>query len=160
MKDYPSRHKNQSPIAAHPLQWLSQPAGRTSILQHAQRLMEIERAVHSSLPVPLRSGCRVLQLEHGVLSLGVPSGQFATRIKQLTTRLSEGLQQSQWPVQRIQIRVQPQQSTLPPIPYPKRAHRKTLSPAASSAFGALKKELPDGPLAQAVAQLLEKHSDR
>ncbi|HLR82614.1 MAG TPA: DciA family protein [Paenalcaligenes sp.] len=160
MKDYPSRHKNQSPNAAHPLQWLSQPTGRTSIMQHAQRLMEIEQAVQALLPVPLRSGCRVLQLEQGVLILGVPSGQFATRIKQLTARLGEGLQQNQWPVQRIQIRVQPQQSALPPTPYPRRAHRKTLSPAASSAFDALKKELPDGPLAQAVAQLLEKHSGR
>ena len=158
MKDYLSRKKNQTPMAAHPLHWLSQPTGRTALLHRAQQLMEIEQALHHLLPAPLRAGCRALQLEQNVLSLGVPSGQFATRIKQLTTRITQGLQQAGWPVQRIQIRVQPQQSNLPLAPYKLRTQPKKLSPAAATAFTELKKELPEGPLAQAVEQLLEKHS--
>ncbi len=160
MKDYPSRDKNQRPNAAHPLKWLSQPTRHQALFQHAQQLMDLEHAVQALLPAPLRTGCRVLQFEQGVLVLGVPSGQFATRIKQLTVRIHQGLQQGQWPVQRIQIRVQPHQSNLPPAPYTVSAQPKRLSPAAADAFLSLKKELPEGPLAQAVAQLLEKHSGK
>ncbi len=158
MKDYLSRQKNQTPMAAHPLQWLAQPSSRHQLLEHAQRLIEIEHVVHRCLPPALRAGCRALRFEQGVLYLGVPSGQFASRIKQLSERMVTHLQEARWPAQRIHIRVLPQSSHLPPNPYQPRPQPKKLSPAAAQAFAELKKELPDGPLAQAVEQLLTRHS--
>src|SRR5690625_6796219 len=85
MKDYPSRDKNQRPNAAHPLKWLSQPTRHQALFQHAQQLMDLEHAVQALLPAPLRTGCRVLQFEQGVLVLGVPSGQLNRKSTRLNS---------------------------------------------------------------------------
>lgn len=157
MNDF-SRRKSGKP-AAHPLQWLSNAQDRhTQILAQAKQLIAIEQDLQRLLPQALAAHCHAIQLQNNLLTIAVPDHQYASRLRQITPRLLHGLQEQRWPVEEIQLRIHhisdldQQPSTGEPT--------KKLSSAAISAFAELKGELPEGPLAQAIEQLLENHQPK
>jgi len=173
-------------MAAHPLDWLQRSTANAGIVAQAKEHAALEESLHSLLPAPLRLGCRVGQWQQGQLSLVASNTQVASRIRHLLPSLLKGLQR-QWPIADIQLRVLPETpqhssshtqpkgvatSRLSPSAQSLSAAGTTagrlakaadttsvrrLSPEALAAFGQLKNELPEGPLAEALRQLLKHH---
>ncbi|HLS21065.1 MAG TPA: DciA family protein [Paenalcaligenes sp.] len=151
-----SHRRSRGQPAAHPLQWLGTQGTHTDILTQAKQLIAIEQALSPLLPAALRQACHAIQLQEQVLTLAVPSHHHASRLRQITPRLVQALQKQRWRITDIQLRVQ-QQAAAPPPATDTEQRTKKLSTAAISAFAELKNELPDGPLAKAIENLIENH---
>lgn len=149
-----SHRRSRGQPAAHPLQWLGTQGAHTDILTQAKQLIAIEQALNPLLPAAMRQTCHAIQLHEEILTLAVPSHQHASRLRQITPRLVQGLQNQRWRIADIKLRVQ--QLAAEGASTPEKQTKK-LSAAAISAFAELKSELPDGPLAKAIENLIENH---
>ena len=108
------------------------------------------------LPDGLGSACQVVRLEDGCLTLAVPNASYATKLRQMSPRLANGLAQQGWNINEIKVRIQA--DIYGPAPYTPPARESTpLDAQALQAFTELHDQLQPGPLADAVARLLKHH---
>ncbi|GAA4342499.1 flagellar hook-length control protein FliK [Pigmentiphaga soli] len=139
------------------LSWLGQDGRGASLLATARRLMALQREVEAVLQEPLRSACRVLRLEDGNLTLGVPAATHSAKLRQLAPRIAAALEKQGWQVNGIAVRVQAS-LTRPAGTFPSDAAPRhqphDIGPDGLQAFADLRQTLPQGRLAQAIEHLL------
>lgn len=140
------------------LAWLRQDSHGASLMSTAHQLMQLQKHVDAALPLPLVGACRVLRLQDGSLTLGVPAASHSAKLRQLAPRIVVALEKQGWQVNGIAVRVQASLTrpieTLLAQNTPPRRPAAPLGEQGIQAFSDLHATLPDGPLAQAIARLL------
>lgn len=76
-----------------------------SLLPTAMRIARLQRDLAACLP-PTAGAPDVLGFEQGRLVLGVPNAAFAAKLKQQLPKLQSALQQRDWQVDEIRLKVQ------------------------------------------------------
>lgn len=138
--------------------WLTQDQRGASLMSTARQLMQLQQQVQAVLPQPLGNACRVLRLEDGNLTLGVPAASHSAKLRQLAPRIVAALEKQGWQVNGIAVRVQasltrPIETLLAQNALPRRP-AAPLGEQGLEAFSELRTTLREGPLAQAVERLL------
>lgn len=138
------------------LGWVdSNPTG-AEVLATARMLLGIEQSARQVLPPAIASHCQVAKLESNAVLLAVPSAAYAARLRQLAPRIVERLNKDGWNLNEINVKIQanlPTKQTI--LQRPKES--VPLDGHALEAFEGLRNNLPSGPLADAVARLVERH---
>jgi len=144
------------PGSQAPLGWLGSDATAASVLATARRYMQIRHALINALPDGLGQICQVVKLDAACLTIAVPNGAHAAKLRQLAPRLADTLARAGWNVDEIKIRVLAG-SCAPPPYCPPAKEAIPLDGQALQAFSALGEQLQPGPLADAVARLIKHH---
>lgn len=148
----PAQRSPATPNAREPLAFLRADEKLAGLLPAAQQLAQLQSECTRLLPL-LFGPCQVLQLREGSLSIAVPNGALATRLRQLLPKLQHGLRAGGWDVAQIRLKLQPATavSTLPRAREP-----RELSSQAIASFASLAEEIEDSPLREALHQLLKR----
>lgn len=126
------------------------------LVQTAQRYLELEQLIQNNLPAGLQH-CKVALIDRQSLVLAVPSAAHATKLRQLTPRILAVLQQHKWQFTHIQIQIQSVLFTgLKPLGEVRQGGAG-IGSMGLEAFNQLSQELPEGPLANAIQRLMERH---
>lgn len=123
---------------------------------HARDLLKTQTALDRSLPAALAGHVRVMQLENGVLSLACDSGAVASRLRHQTDALMASLGKHKITVTAVRVSVNP--DLLARYVHP--AEKTGLPPAALEGLASLNAEIEDGPLKDALNNLLRHHGQR
>lgn len=118
------------------------------ITRWRERLQRLDAALQPHLPPEIQRLVRVASQEGQSLSLIARHSAAAARLRQLTPRLVSALREAGIPVLDIQVKVDTTLVAQRP------QTERHLSAHALDSLGALQHELPDGPLKEAVAALL------
>ena len=138
------------------IDWLGSDRHSANVLTTARHLLALEKALQGVLPGGLGQACKVARLEEQRVTLVVPSGAYAARLRQLAPSTLSRLTNSGWNLTEIQVKVQAglsQERTN--LPQPKQSI--PLDNRALDAFRDLHENLRPGPLADAVARLVARH---
>ncbi len=141
--------------SSHLIGWLGNDTQAASVLATAQLHIKIRTAVSAALPPAMRGAFDVIKIESSTLTLTVSSAAFAAKFRQLAPRVTAHIQSLGWNMTEIKLRVQGGMG-LPPVAKPPREAR-TLDKQDLKAFETLNQQLRPGPLADAVARLLQHH---
>jgi len=116
----------------------------------ARALLSTQAALERALPAALAGHVRVMQLDNGLLSLACDSGAVASRLRQQTDALMASLGKREIAVTAVRISVNPELLAryAPPV------EKHGLPPAALDELAHLNTEIEDGPLKEALDQLL------
>ena len=124
-----------------------------ALLARAQVLLRAQAAIERCLPPALADSVWVAQLEKGNLHLACNSGAVAARLRHQTQALAVELSKRGLIVDHVRVSVQPEFQPTPPI----MVHKPGLPPTALTSLAQLNTEIEDGPLKQALSQLLSHH---
>jgi len=154
-----SRSRRSPSASANPshgtLDWLGHDPRGAALLTSAQRLLQLETALLGCLPAALAARCKVAALDERQLTLAVPGPAQAAKLRQLGPTLAARLQALGWQVPAIRIRVM---ASLAYEPEPPPRQTIPLGQRGLRAFSDLHTQLRPGPLADAVARLLARHT--
>jgi hypothetical protein len=120
---------------------------------HAQRIARLDRAYRAAVPKQLSRRSRVADERAGALLVIAESSAVAAKLRQLVPRIVSDIVKSAPEITAMRIEVQV--GAAKPLPRPPRG----VSVQGMASFSRLHDELPDSPLRDAVARLLE-HSRR
>jgi hypothetical protein len=126
------------------------------VAAHARDLLKTQAALERSLPAALAGHVRVMQLDHGVLSVACDSGAAASRLRHQTAALLEALARQGVAATSVRVGVNPEHYAryVPPVD-------KTGVPASAlDGLAHLNADLEDGPLKEALTRLLRHHAPR
>ncbi len=150
------QHKGITPAhALLPISWLGTDTHAAGVLATAHDLLAVQKIIMQCLPPGFAQTCRAAQIQQQQLTLSVPSAAFASKLRQLTPRILDTLRHHGWQVDKIRIAVQKARVSMDPAAIPRDVH--TLDQSGLAAFQHLHSQLPAGPLADAVSQLLRRH---
>ncbi len=121
--------------------------------RRADRDQAILRVLRRVLPVALAHGIGVRDAGSAELALVTPSGAAAAVLRQRGPDLLPALAREGLEFTAIKVVVQPR----PAVEKPKKSISFQWDNDATTAFSALRDRLPEGPLKEAVAQLLRRH---
>lgn len=124
-----------------------------SLAVRARTLLQTQAALDRSLPAALAGHVRVMQLENGVLSLACDSGAVASRLRHQTDALLVGLGKHGVMTTAVRVSVNPE--LLARYVHP--VEKTGLPPAALERLEHLNAEIEDGPLKDALGNLLRHH---
>ena len=124
-----------------------------ALLARAQVLLRAQSALERCLPPALAGSVWVAQLDHGNLHLACDSGAVAARLRHQTRTLAVELSQRGLIVDHVRVSVQPE--LLPTLPVV--VDKPGLPASALTSLAQLNTEIEDGPLKQALSQLLSHH---
>ncbi|KYC29427.1 conserved protein of unknown function [Sterolibacterium denitrificans] len=127
--------------------YLRTDAAIANLQAHADHLLQLQQILAASLPPALARSCRVANLKQGVLIIHAENGAAATKLRQLTTTLTERYRAHGEPLTEVRIKVQPLDEHPQPKPPPRAA---TLGSGGRASIERLLGSLPDGPLRQAL----------
>jgi hypothetical protein len=119
----------------------------------ARALLSTQAALDRALPAAIAGHVRVMQLEEGVLSLACGSGAVASRLRHQTDALMASLGKNGLAVNNVRVSVNPE--LLARYVHP--VEKTGLPPAALEGLAHLNAEIEEGPLKEALAQLLRHH---
>lgn len=139
------------------IDWLGQDVHGANVLATANQMLAMEKAARRLLPPALGRVCHVARLDRQQLTLVVPGAAHASRLRQFTPRIIEGLAVSGWNLNEIIVKIQADISRGRTNPPPEK-QANPLGQSGLQAFSALREQLPEGPLADAISRLLERHS--
>ncbi len=122
----------------------------------ARALLNTQAALERALPAAIAGHVRVMQLENGGLSLACDSGAIASRLRHQSDALIGQLGKQGVPVTALRISVNPE--LLPRYTHP--VEKTGLPPSALDGLAHLNAEIADGPLKDALAQLLRHHQKK
>ena len=123
-------------------------AGR--VMAHARLLLKLGQRFEALAPVALRNAARVANYKSGTVVIHADNGAVATKIRQMSQRLSAELSYGGAECTGIEVKVQPRQ-------IPCQSMASTMKPLSERACGALQstsEKLPDGPLRKALDALV------
>lgn len=138
------------------LAWLGRDTQGASVLSTAKALLSAEREIQDLLPPALARACRVARLDRQQITLAVPSAAHAAKLRQMAPRIAQALARHGRNISEVVVRVQaglPQDGAK----MPRTKDVIPLDDTALHAFRDLRERLAPGPLADAVARLLEHH---
>jgi hypothetical protein len=138
------------------IDWLGVDAHGANVLATAQQMLALEDAAKRLLPPALGRVCRVGKLNRQHRPRVVPAAAHAARLRQLTPSILADLAASGWNLNEIAVKIQ---ANIAPDETLLRAGKDVnpLGAEGLQAFADLRDQLPAGPLADAVARLLERH---
>lgn len=142
---------------ADTIDWLGGDRHGANVLTAARALLALENALQKLLPPALAQACRVARMENQQVTLVVPSAAYAARLRQIAPSTAARLVNSGWNLTEIQVKVQAglsQSQTKTSLP----RQSIPLDSQAIDAFRDLQDNLQPGPLAEAVARLVMRHS--
>ncbi len=119
----------------------------------ARLLLNAQDALDRALPAALAGHVRVMQLEHGALSLACDSGAVASRLRHQTDALIASLGQRGLVATTLRVSVNPE--LLARYAHP--VEKTGLPSAALDGLARLNTEIEDGPLKDALDNLLRHH---
>ncbi|MBV2234451.1 MAG: DUF721 domain-containing protein [Sterolibacterium sp.] len=122
-----------------------------SLQAHANHLLRLQRVLETALPPALSRTCRVANLKQGVLIIHAENGAAASKLRQLTTTLTERYHSLSEPLTEIRIKVQPVDPLPQTRPQPQAAQ---LGEGARASIESLLDKLPDGQLRQALVRFI------
>lgn len=125
-------------------------------VERSVRRERAQRDFLKLLPPNLRPACWVAEAGVDELELAAANGAAATRLKQWTPRLIEGLTREGWQFTSVRVRVQ----VRPVAPAGKTIVEKHIDTQGLAALRRLAGTLPDGPLQRAVARLASHDQDQ
>ncbi|TAM90003.1 MAG: DUF721 domain-containing protein [Candidimonas sp.] len=139
--------------------WLAQDTQGASVLSTAKTLLAAERELRRLLPPALGQTCRVARIEATRVTLVVPSGAQAAKLRQMAPRIVRVLNQGGRNLAEVVVRVQ---AHLPQDDANGARERKVapLDDTALQAFVELREQTRPGPLADAITRLIEHHRRR
>jgi len=155
MVTIPRRPSGNPQKGAHLIGWLGHDSQAASVLATAQLHLKLRAVVEQTLPGTMRGAFDILKIEQSTLTLMVSSSAFAAKVRQLTPRVIAHVQAAGWNLLEIKLRVQGGLGIPVAVQPPKEA--RALDQQDLKAFEALTRQLRPGPLADAVARLLEHH---
>ena len=120
---------------------------------HARALLNTQAALERALPAALAGHVRVMQLENAVLSLACDSGAVASRLRHQTDALIADLGKQGIATTTVRVSVNP--DLLPRYIHP--VEKRGLPPAALEGLAHLNAEIEEGPLKEALDNLLRHH---
>ena len=123
------------------------------LLPTLERLARLQNDLSACLPETIKRRVKVVSLSEDALSVAVGSAALATKLRQTVPRIEAGLAARGWKVNAIQIRVQPEISSIISTSYQKKVKTAVVSSQASRSLAALSAQLEDGPLKDAIAKL-------
>ena len=123
------------------------------VATRAQGLLRLQSVLDRALPAALTGHVRVRTLDAGVLSLACANGALASRLKHQTDALMTALASRGVTVDSVRVTVDPALLA----PYAPPADKPGLPPAALDGLARLETGMEDGPLKDALAQLLRHH---
>lgn len=123
------------------------------VAAHARALLGTQRQLDRVLPASLAGHVRVMQLEHGLLSLACGSGAVAGRLRHQTDTLMASLAKQGVEVTSVRVSVNPE--LLARYVHP--VEKKGLPPVALDGLAHLNAAIEDGPLKEALGRLLQHH---
>ena len=124
-----------------------------ALLARARMLLRAQAALERCLPPALAGSVWVAQLEHGNLHLACDSGAVAARLRHQTRALAVELSQRGLIVDHVRVSVQPELQITPPVV----VNKPGLPNSALTSLAQLNTEIEDGPLKEALSQLLNHH---
>lgn len=150
-RPFPARNSGRTAI-----DWLTNDQNGGNVLATAQWLLQLERVTQKALPPALAGSCRVARVEGGQLTLAVPSAAHASKLRQMAPRIVQVLATAGWNLNEITIKVQAGLA-LNATPAPRPKDINPLDDSAVTAFEILHHNIRPGPLADALARLIERH---
>ena len=133
-----------------PEQYLDSDAAASRVMAHARLLLKLSRYFEAIAPAGLRDSAHVANYKSGKVVIHADNGAVATKIRQMSQRLSAELSYGEAECTGIEVKVQPRQ-------IPCQSMASTTKPLSARACGALQstsEQLPDGPLRKALDALL------
>lgn len=126
------------------------------VAARAQALLRLQAVLDRVLPAALAGHVRVQTLEGGVLSLACDCGAVAGRLRHQTGPLLETLEKQGIAARGVRVNVDPHLGAR----YTPPAEKAGVPPAALESLAHLNAEIEDGPLKDALNQLLRHHRGR
>jgi len=150
-----SWRKTPDPTGDWILRWLGRGQHSGSILATAQRLMQAQHVVRQVVPGAMGAACQVALIDGHSVTLRVPSAAHAAKLRQLGPTICRELNRQGWAISDVHVKIT---MRAPPSGKSATRHGVPLGPKGLQAFADLAATLPPGPLADAVARLLEHHT--
>ncbi len=148
--------QNYWPHSAKPaLNWFKEHHEAASVLVTAEQMLQLEALIRKHLPSGIGGNCHVAGISQQGLIIAVPGPAYASKVRQLVPGLLNHLNQAGYNLTKITVRIVGN-ITMGMQPKPKR-NVTPLNKESLSCFASLQNELPPGPLAQAVNNLLKRH---
>ncbi len=149
----PARRPGPRPGAKEAFEFFQAGDQLGGLLPAARRVGQLQADCERLMPT-LFASCRALQIREGQLQVAVPNAALATRLRQMLPKLQEGLREKGWPVEGIRLKVQllpsePQRPVHKPVTH-------DLPREAVSSFAALAASVEEGPLRDALQNLVER----
>ena len=148
----PRKSANANPA----IQWLSAEPHTASVLDTARRLLEAQETVQRLIPGAMGQACRVALIENAKLVLSVPSAAHAAKLRQLAPTITRKMNEKGWNLAEITVKIQA--ARLQTDAPRKGKSVNPLGTAGVQAFADIQQSIPPGPLADAINQLLKRHS--
>lgn len=120
-----------------------------ALLDKVQQINALQRQLNQVLNPRFASACRVMGLHYSVLTVATSNALIAAKLRQMAPELAVALKNRGCEVSGIRFKVQVENPT-----YAEKKVQREISPAARVAFDELGKTLPDSPLKQALAKLV------
>jgi hypothetical protein len=135
-----------------PEQYLDSDAAASRVMTHARLLLKLSRYFEATAPAGLRHSAHVANYKSGIIIIHADNGAVATKIRQMSQRLSDELSRRGAQCTGIEVKVQPRQ-----IPYQSTTStQKPISEAACAALRCTTENMKKGPLRDALDQLLKR----
>lgn len=135
-----------------PEQYLDSDTAASRIMAHARLLLKLSRRFEAIAPGALARAARVANYKAGIVILHADNGAVAAKLRQMSQRLAAELSKAGIECSSLDVKVQPRR-------FAEGTPGGTVKPLSVNAVGTLRttaETLPQGPLRQAIDQLLQR----
>ena len=126
--------------------------GAGKILAHARLLVKLAQMYKTIAPAHLCEASSLANYKSGIVVLHAASGAVAAKLRQLAPTLADGFSRRGLECNGVQVKVQAPKSET----QSRTSIHRPLSAPANQALDRLRESLPDSPLRQALATLIER----
>lgn len=136
--------------------YLDSDAAAGRVMAHARLLLRLARRFEGIVPAGLGNLARVANYKVGKVVIHADNGAVASKLRQMGQRLCDGLSGAGVPCSQVEVKVQPRL-------LPSTVTMSTLKPLSTDACDALRstaERLPNGPLQEALENLLRRAAVR
>ena len=136
--------------------WFSTDQKAANIWFSVDNIIKAQELLKTKLPYSVSAAFSVVKINGDVITIGVPSSAHASRIKQISPSIIKILHGGGYNINQVHLQVM--SSLKPKYSAPKSRDVDFLDSNALNHFKQLHESLPEGPLADAVANLYKRHS--
>lgn len=137
--------------------WLGKDQTAANIWFSVNNIIKAQELLKNNLPYSISAAFTVVKINNNTITIGVPSSAHASRIKQVSPSIIKVLQGGGYNINQVSLQVM--SSLRAEYSAPKHKNVDFLDNNALDHFKKLHESLPEGPLADAVANLYKRHSN-
>jgi hypothetical protein len=126
--------------------------GAANVIAHARLLIKLARLYQEIAPPHLSQASSLVNYRTGIIVIHTTSGAVATKLRQLAPTLTEGFSSKGFECNGVQIKVQARETTSQSMT----STQKPLSSRSAGELETLRDALPQSPLRDAIATLIER----